>query len=119
MAALVTLVATAALAGIDPTAGLVTPTAGTGDTFVADAETWLRVTNTSGASVTVLVTPPAASGPRGTTIAPQTFGPVPATTGDRFFGPFPQNPYGDANGNVNIQVSATTSVKIGAIKFSG
>jgi hypothetical protein len=118
MAALTTVVAAAGLAGTDPTAGMTVATAA--DTFPADGEVWLRVTNTGAAPVNVTVTPPAGSGPRGTTIAPQVFGPVPITTGDRVFGPFPANPYADSSGNVNIAAAPVAgTTKVCPIKFSG
>jgi hypothetical protein len=110
----------AGLAGIDPTAGMTLATAATGDTFPADNEMWLRCTNTGATPVNIVVTFPAGSGPRGSSLASQTFGPVPITTGDRVFGPFPPFPYADGNGNVNIQASVTgAGVKVGALKFSG
>lgn len=117
MAALTTNVVTRA-SNTDPTAAMVTTSAA--DTFVADGETWIRVTNTTASPVTVTVTPPAGSGPLGTTIAPLALGAVPITTGDRMFGPFPQNPFGDANGNVNLTYSTSgAGIKIGVFKFSG
>jgi hypothetical protein len=118
MTALTTVAAAAGLAGTDPTAGMVLATGA--DTFLADAETWIRVTNTGASPVNVTVTPPAGGGPRGTTIAPQVYGPVPITTGDRVFGPFPASVYADQNGNVNCATAPTgAGVKIGALKFSG
>ena len=116
MAALTTTVIPRGSTGADPTASMATPSAG-GDSFVADAETWLRVTNTTAGAITVTATPPAGGAPQGGTVAPFTFT-VPATTGDRFFGPFPPNPYADQNGNVNLTYSATPT-KVGPFKFTG
>jgi hypothetical protein len=91
------------------------------DTFPAGPNTYLRVHNTSASPVTVTVTPPAGSGPQGTTIAPYALAPTVAiTTGDRIYGPFPVSPFGDGNGNVNFACTGFGStVTIGAYVFPG
>ncbi len=106
MAALTPVVASRAGGG-SLTTGLVASGAA-GDTFPAGPNTFLLVQNTGGAAVTVTVTPPSTSGPYGTTIAPLALSPqVELTTGLRMYGPFPQNPFGDANGNVTATCSVT------------
>lgn len=87
--------------GVTP--AVINPAAG-GDTFPAGPSTYLRFV-TAGTAVTVTITPPAGGGPLGTTVAPIPI--VLPATGVREFGPYPQNPYGDANGNVNMTYSAT------------
>jgi hypothetical protein len=78
-------------------------TATAADTFPAGPNTYLAVRNTTLAAVTVTVTPATGSGPQGTTISPLNLAPaVEVTTGFRVYGPFPQNPFGDASGNVNL-----------------
>jgi hypothetical protein len=98
-------------AGADGTA---TSAAGAGgDTFPAGSSTYLRVKNGNAAACVVTVTPPAGSGPGGTTVAPYALAPsVAATTGDRTYGPFPVNPFADANGNVNVSYSVTATVTV-------
>jgi hypothetical protein len=100
-------------AGVTPAA--ITP-AVTGDTFPAGGSTYLRLI-TSGTAATLTITPPAGGGPLGTTIAPFTF--VLPATGVREIGPFPQNPFGDANGNVNISYSSITGLTVEAKTYSG
>jgi hypothetical protein len=105
-------------AGVDPTAVMQVTTAA--DTFTADPEVWIRVTNTSAGAVTVTITPSAGTGPAGTTIGPYALPVVPITTGDRIFGPFPPNPFADSSGNVNLTYSSSgATIKIAAFKFSG
>jgi hypothetical protein len=90
-----------------------------GDTFPAGPNTFLRVKNGNAAACVVTVTPPAGGGPMGTTVAPLALTPsVDATTGDRIYGPFPQNPFGDANGNVNVSYSVTATVTVQALIVS-
>lgn len=87
-----------------------------GDTFPAGPNSFLRVKNAGASPCTVTVTQAALSGPLGTTIAPLALAPAVAiTTGDRLFGPFPPYPFGDANGNVNVTYSSTTSVTVLAV----
>jgi hypothetical protein len=84
-----------------------------GDTFPAASNVYLRVKNGNAAACTVTVTPPAAGGPGGTTVAPYALAPaVAATTGDRTYGPFPANPFADQNGNVNVSYSVTATVTV-------
>lgn len=87
-----------------------------GDTFPAGLDNYLRVKNANAAACTVTVSPPAGSGPLGTTIAPYALTPVvAATTGDRLYGPFPPTPFADASGNVNVTYSVTASVTVQAL----
>ena len=88
------------------------------DTFPAGPNTYLRVKNGGATTITVTVTPATGSGPQGTTIQALALSPVvESTTGDRIYGPFPQNPFGDANGNVNITETPFASVTIGAFIY--
>jgi uncharacterized protein (UPF0371 family) len=90
-----------------------------GDTFPAGPNSFLHVKNAGGSPVTVTVTPPPGSGPLGTTISALALAPaVAATTGENIFGPFPVNPFGDANGNVNVTYSATASVTVKALTMA-
>ncbi len=101
--------------GADISAAMAAASAG-GDTMPAGPNAYLHVKNTAGAAVTVSVTPPAGSGPLGTTIGALALAPaVAATTGDMIYGPFPSNPFGDANGNVNISYSSAASVTVKAL----
>jgi hypothetical protein len=103
---------------VDNAAALTTATAA--DTFPAGPNTYLRVKNGNAAPVTVTVTPPAGSGPLGTTIAPYALAPaVAATTGDRTFGPFPANVFGDSSGNVNFACAPFATVTVGAFIYPG
>jgi hypothetical protein len=104
-------------AGADIQAALQAATAA--DTLTADGEVWLRVQNLGASPCVVTVTPPAGTGPGGTTIAPLALAAVPITTGDRMFGPFPPNPFADAAGNVNLTYSSISSVKVCALRFTG
>lgn len=100
--------------GGDIAAGLTAASAS--DTLAAGGNSFLRVKNGNAAACTVTVTPPAGSGPLGTTIGPLALSPaVGATTGDRIFGPFPQTPFGDANGLVTITYSVTPTVTVEAL----
>ena|SRR5215467_9116614 len=90
-----------------------------GDTMPSGTQAFLRVKNGNAAACTVTVTPIAGSGPNGTTVAPFALSPaVEATTGERIYGPFPQNPFGDANGNVNFSYSVTSTVTVQALLMS-
>ena len=100
-------------AGIAPT--VITP-AGGGDTFPAGPNTYVRFI-TSGTIVTVTITPPAGSGPLGTTVAPVAI--VLPATGVREYGPFPQNPFGDANGNVTMTYSVITGLTLEVKTYAG
>jgi hypothetical protein len=105
-------------AGANLGTGLTPATAA--DTFPAGPNTYLRVKNAGAGTVTVTVTPTTGSGPQGTTISALALVPVvEATTGDRIYGPFPQNPFGDASGNVNVSYSTVTSVTVGAFVLPG
>jgi hypothetical protein len=100
--------------GGDIAAGLTAASAS--DTFPAGPNSFLRVKNGNAAACTVTVTPPASSGPLGTTIGALALSPaVAATTGDRIFGPFPTYPFGDANGNVTVTYSVTPTVTVEAL----
>lgn len=104
--------------GGDLAAGSITASAG-GDTFPAGPNSFLYVKNGNAAAVTVTVTPPAAGGPQGTTVAPFALSPVTAlTVGVRIYGPFPQNPFGDSNGNINVSYSVTPTVSVTALLMS-
>lgn len=101
--------------GGDIAAGLVAA-GGSGDTFPAGPNSFIRVKNGNAAACTVTVTPAAGSGPQGTSIGPLTLAPpVALTTGDRVYGPFPLYPFGDANGNVNVSYSVTSTVSVEAL----
>jgi hypothetical protein len=118
MAALVPVIATRG-AGANMTTAMTAATAGP-DTFPAGPNTFLRVKSTNAGTVAVTVTPPASTGQGGTTISPVVLAPVvEVTTGDRIYGPFPQNPFGDASGNVNIACVPFASVTIGAFVLPG
>jgi hypothetical protein len=93
----------------------ITPAAG-GDTFPADAATYIRFI-TTGTAITVTVTPPSGGGPLGLTVAPFTYA-LPAT-GTREIGPFPAYPFGDANGNINMTYSAITGMTLELKKYAG
>ena len=109
----------ARLGGADISAGMAAASAG-GDSMPAGPNNYLHIKNGSGAAVTVTVTPPAGSGPLGTTIAPVALTPtVAATTGDMLYGPFPTSPFADANGNVNFTYSATATVTVKALSLAG
>ena len=109
-----TPVPVARLGGSDISSAMTAAT--NGDTMPAGPSNFLHVKNGSGSAVTVTVTPPAGSGPFGTTIAPVALTPtVAATTGDMLFGPFPAYPFGDANGNVTFTYSAVTTVTVKAL----
>jgi hypothetical protein len=113
-----TAAAASRIAGANFATALTAATAS--DTFPAGPNTYLRVKNTGAGTVTVTVTPASGSGPQGTTISPLNLVPVvEATTGDRVYGPFPQNPFGDASGNVNVSYSTVTSVTVGAFILPG
>lgn len=94
-----------------------TPGGTTGDTFPAGDNIYLRFI-TSGTAVTPTINPPAGGGPRGTTVAPLSLGALPAT-GVREFGPWPQNPFGDANGNVSISYSVITGLTVEVKNIAG
>src|ERR1700761_2549287 len=101
------------LTGTDISTGMVAAT--NGDTIPAGPNNYLHVKNASGSAVTVTVTEPAGSGPLGTTLSNLALAPVVAATpGDMIYGPFPTYPFADANGNVNFQYSAVTSVTVKA-----
>lgn len=108
----------AALASQDiPLAGL-TPAfsaaGGAGDTFVPDEDTILRIKNTSGSPVTVTVpTPGVAAG--GLAIG-DAVASVPATTGDVTMGPFPREHFAKADGNADIQYSASAGVTVAVLR---
>jgi hypothetical protein len=117
MAAL-TQVICARSGGGDISAAMASAGAG-GDTFPAGPNSYLRVKNANAAACTVTVTPPASGGKYGTTVAPLALSPVVAlTTGDRIYGPFPAETFADANGNVNVTYSVTTSVTVQALLMS-
>jgi hypothetical protein len=122
MAALTTTVPSRAVGGNLAAAGLTAAAESGGDTFLAGSNVWLRVQVTKASPVTVTVTPPAGSGPLGTTITPVALAPaVPATTGDRIFGPFPAVPFADATGKISIDYSPAPSagdVKVQVLKFA-
>jgi hypothetical protein len=93
--------------------------AANGDTMPAGPANFLHVKNGSGAAVTVTVTPPAGSGPLGTSLAALALTPtVAATTGDMIYGPFPAYPFADANGNVTFTYSAVTTVTVKALTMA-
>jgi hypothetical protein len=109
------------LAGANLQAGVFTAYSAA-DTFPAGPNTYLAVRNTTLSVVTVTVTPTTGSGPQGTTISALALAPpVEASTGFRVYGPFPQNPFGDASGNVNISYSTATGggVQVAAYVFPG
>lgn len=108
----------ARLGGADISAGMAAASAG-GDTMPAGPNNYLHIKNAGGAAITVTVTPPAGSGPLGTSISALPLTPqVAATTGDMLYGPFPVTPFGDSNGNVNITYSAVTSVTVKALTLA-
>jgi hypothetical protein len=89
--------------------------AGGGDTFNPDLDTYLRVKNASGSSITVTVVTPRTD-PVGNAVADTTFT-VPATTGDVIAGPFPAEIYADpVTGVANITYSGVTSLTIAVLK---
>jgi hypothetical protein len=91
-----------------------------GDTFPAGPNSYLRVKNANAAPCVVTVTPPAAGGRYGTTVAPFALDPpVAATTGERIYGPFPADTYADANGLVNVSYSVTATVSVQALLMGG
>jgi hypothetical protein len=101
--------------GGDIAAGL-TAAGGAGDTFPAGPNSFLRVKNANAAACTVTVTPSTGSGPQGTSIGALALAPpVALTSGDRVYGPFPAYPFADANGNVNVSYSVTSSVSVEAL----
>jgi hypothetical protein len=102
--------------GTDAAAGMVAAT--NGDTLPAGPNNYLRVKNASGSAVTVTVTPAPGGQAEGTSLAAYALAPaVAATTGDMIYGPFPQNPWGDAAGNVNLSYSAVTTVTVKALNI--
>jgi hypothetical protein len=92
--------------GIDISSGMTTTS--TADTMPAGPNNYLHVKNTTGAAVTVTVTPAAGGQAEGTSLQPYALSPpVAITTGDMIYGPFPQNPWGDGSGNVNLSYSTS------------
>lgn len=107
----------ARLGGADIGTGMVA--AANGDTIPAGPNSYLHVKNGSASPCTVSVTPPAGSGPLGTSLAALALTPaVPITTGDVIYGPFPQYPFGDANGLVSFTYSATATITVKALTIS-
>lgn len=93
---------------------------GSGDTFPAGPDMYLRVKNGNAAACTVTVKGVSGGGPLGTTLADLALSPaVPLTTGDRLFGPFPAYPFAGADGTVSVTYSVTATVKVQAIKIAG
>lgn len=99
-------------AGLTPTFAAATVT--TGDTFVNDERTFVRVKNASGSAITATAT--VVRQVDGQVVTARTVT-VPATTGDVSFGPFPAGDYNDANNIVTVVCSAVTSVTIAAIRL--
>ncbi len=101
--------------------GGATPTvntpAATGDKFPAGAGIYLRFI-TSGTAATVTITPPAAGGPLGETVAPKVLPALPAT-GVREYGPWPANPYADNTGLVAIGYSSITGLTVECKNYAG
>jgi hypothetical protein len=93
-------------AGITPTVN--TP-ATSGDTFPAGDGIFLRLI-TAGTPTTITVTPQAAGGPRGSTVAPYTF--TTPATGVREIGPFPSNPYANSSGLCSPTYSSITGLTV-------
>jgi hypothetical protein len=108
----------ARIGGADISTGMGAASAG-GDSIPAGPGSYLHVKNANAAAAVVTVTPPAGSGPQGTTITPLALTPsVAATTGDMIYGPFPVYPWADANGNVNFSYSVTASVTVKALTIA-
>jgi hypothetical protein len=109
-------------AGSDLVGGLVNAAAG-GDTFIGGPNVYLRVKSTKVGVLTVTITPPAGTGPLGTTIAPVALSPtVEASTGDRIYGPFPTSPFADSTGAIAVSYSPAPSgsdTKVQVFNFSG
>jgi hypothetical protein len=80
------------------------------DTFPNNGKRILHVKNASGSSINVTVDDPGSVSPaNATAFNPDDTVAVPAGA-ERYIGPFPVERFNDANGNVNVAYSATTSV---------
>jgi hypothetical protein len=95
--------------------------AGGGDTFTNDSSerTFLQVTNGSGSSITVTITPTNASRsvPGFGTMTKANGGGTVANGATKLFGPFPSASYNNASDKVSVSYSGVTSVTVAALKL--
>jgi hypothetical protein len=94
------------LAGVTPTLNAVSAS----DKFRNNGRVYLRVTNNSGGSINVTVDDPnSTTPPSATAFNPDVVVAVP-NAASRVIGPFPPHRFNDANGEVTVNFSGTTSV---------
>lgn len=96
--------------GITPTYAAVAAS----DKFANDGRTYLHVKNGGGSPSTVTIVTQYTAG--GLALADQAVSVTNAQ--ERVIGPFPTDLYNDANGDVTVTYSPTTSVTAGAFKLS-
>ena len=85
-----------------------------GNNFANDGRTFIEVKNASASPINVTLNIPMTVDGN-TVTAPVVV--IPATTGDKIIGPFPPAIFNQADGTVNIDFSATTSVTVGVFQL--